>query len=129
MDYEHINRGKFLLTYHVIFVTKYRRKCLNQIQILETVKEISFVSDFEIIVQEFESDHLHMMVRSIPKHSVLSLIRRIKSMSTIRSWKKFPEVLKKYYWKENTLWNDGYFVCTVGNASITTIRKYILEQG
>jgi putative transposase len=93
------------------------------------MKEISLVSDFDILVQEFEPDHLHMMVRSIPKHSVLSLVRRIKSMSTIRSWKKFPEVLRKHYWKENTLWGDSYFVCTVGNVSITTIRKYILEQG
>ncbi|WP_199524514.1 transposase, partial [Pseudoalteromonas sp. bablab_jr011] len=24
---------------------------------------------------------------------------------------------------------DGYFVCSVGNASAETIRKYIQEQG
>ncbi|MBC7010447.1 transposase, partial [Pseudoalteromonas sp. BZK2] len=26
-------------------------------------------------------------------------------------------------------WSDGYFVCSVGNASAETIRKYIQEQG
>jgi putative transposase len=129
MDYEHMNRVKFLLIYHIILVTKYRRKCLTSLQILETIKEISLVSDFEIITQEFEADHLHLMIRSTPKQSTLSLIRRIKSMSTIRSWKKFPEILRQFYWKEKTLWSDSYFVCTVGNASISTVEKYINEQG
>ena len=26
-------------------------------------------------------------------------------------------------------WSDGYFVCSVGNASAETVRKYIQEQG
>ncbi|WP_351089687.1 transposase, partial [Shewanella sp. S1-49-MNA-CIBAN-0167] len=25
-------------------------------------------------------------------------------------------------------WSDGYFACSVGNASADTIRKYIQEQ-
>jgi len=92
------------------------------------MKLIESISDFEILEQEFEPDHIHMMIRSLPKHSVLSLIRRIKSMSTVRSWKLFPQVLREKYWKEKTLWTDSYFVCTVGNASIATIKKYINNQ-
>ncbi|WP_368074077.1 transposase [Shewanella sp. MEBiC00475] len=26
-------------------------------------------------------------------------------------------------------WSDGYFACSVGNASADTILKYIQEQG
>ena len=92
------------------------------------MKLIESLSDFEIIEQEFESDHLHMVIRSIPNHSVLSLVRRIKSMSTVRSWKSYPLVLCKKYWKEKTLWSDSYFASTVGNASIDTIRDYIINQ-
>ncbi|WP_283107465.1 transposase, partial [Shewanella psychromarinicola] len=36
--------------------------------------------------------------------------------------------LKKQFWLENTFWSDGYFACSVGNASADTIRKYIQEQ-
>jgi len=39
------------------------------------------------------------------------------------------DFLKKHFWKENTLWSDGYFVCSTGNASTETIQKYIAEQG
>lgn len=49
--------------------------------------------------------------------------------STINTWKKHEMILKSYYWKENTLWSDGYFCCTIGNVSETTIMKYIQEQG
>ena len=50
-------------------------------------------------------------------------------MSTNRIWKKHPDALKKSYWKENTFWGDGYFVCSTGNANMETIKKYIEEQG
>ncbi|MFX3624316.1 MAG: transposase, partial [Ectobacillus sp.] len=26
-------------------------------------------------------------------------------------------------------WSDGYFACSIGNVSTTTIQKYIQEQG
>ncbi|GAC1354668.1 MAG: hypothetical protein NVSMB38_33610 [Ktedonobacteraceae bacterium] len=36
---------------------------------------------------------------------------------------------KRYFWKERTFWSDGYFYCTIGNASQETIRHYIESQG
>jgi putative transposase len=54
---------------------------------------------------------------------------KIKTISTNRIWKKYGIMLKKYYWKENTFWSDGYFVCSIGEANTETIRKYIEEQG
>jgi putative transposase len=32
-------------------------------------------------------------------------------------------------WKEKTFWIDGYFVCSIGEASPETIRNYIINQG
>lgn len=48
---------------------------------------------------------------------------------TNKIWKKHAEVLRNNYWKENTFWSDGYFVCSTGNANMETIKKYIEEQG
>ena len=61
--------------------------------------------------------------------SATSIVNRIKQMSTIEIWKKYSEELKKSYWKENTFWSDGYFVCSNGDANMGTIKKYIEEQG
>lgn len=29
----------------------------------------------------------------------------------------------------NSFWSDGYFVCSIGEANLDTIRKYIENQG
>jgi len=55
-------------------------------------------------------------------------IRRLKQETTVRIWKRYPE-LKNHFWKEKTFWSDGYFCCAIENASIETVRKYIEEQG
>lgn len=128
MDYAHVGRSKFLLIYHVVLVTKFRRKILSKIEILKTMKEIEAVSNFEIVEQEIDADHIHLIIKLLPRYSPSSFIRRIKMMSTNTTWEKYPEIMKKYYWKKKLLWSDGFFVCTIGNASIETIRKYIQEQ-
>jgi len=70
---------------------------------------------------EVDNDHIHFLIKSKPKYSVSQIIRRLKKNSTIQAW--------KYYWNENVLWSDGYFVCTIGNISKETIQKYINHQG
>ncbi|AYD46296.1 transposase [Arachidicoccus soli] len=37
--------------------------------------------------------------------------------------------LRKQYWCQHFFWSDGYFVCSIGEASPETIRLYILSQG
>jgi len=41
----------------------------------------------------------------------------------------FKDVLSQEFWLEKTFWSDGYFVCSIGEASPETIREYILNQG
>lgn len=128
MDYDVLNHSKFLLIYHIVLVTKYRHKILDKVSILEIMKTIEMVSDFEILEQEFEPDHIHLVIRSTPKHSLSSLVRRIKMISTKITRTHHQNFLLKYYWKKEILWSSGFFACTIGNASIETIRKYIQEQ-
>ena len=117
--------------YHVIFVCKYRQKVLIGFEndLKHILKVIATKSDFDIIEMECDKDHIHLRVESCPKISILSIIRRLKQESTINMWKQHGMILKSYYWRENTLWSDGYFCCTIGNVSKATITKYIQEQG
>jgi len=129
-DYRTLNHSKFLLIYHLIFVIKYRKKLLKKYgnEIKQFVFEIAKESDFDIQEMEVDKDHLHLMVTSVPKVSPLQIVRKLKQETTVRIWKQHPE-LKKRFWKEKTFWSDGYFCCSIGNASIETVRKYIEEQG
>ena len=123
-----------MIKLHIIFVTKYRKELLFG-EIDEDMKQIIFEisklgdSLFSIDSMETDKDHIHMLVDIDPTVSATSIVSRVKQMSTDRIWKKHEIELRKNYWKENTFWSDGYFVCSTGDASLETIRKYIEEQG
>ena len=130
-NYKSKNHSKFILTYHIIFVCKYRKKLL--INYGEDVKQIMYdISkryDFDIKEMEVDKDHIHMMISSVPKISPLQIVRVLKQQSTIQMWRRYAGELKKQYWKENTFWTDGYFCSTIGEVSSKTLKHYIQNQG
>ncbi|ERK51852.1 hypothetical protein HMPREF0373_00312, partial [Eubacterium ramulus ATCC 29099] len=36
----------------------------------------------------------------------------MKSYTTYHIWKRYPQYLRKQFWKEHTFWTDGYFACS-----------------
>ena len=130
-NYKSKNHSKFILTYHIIFTCKYRKKLL--IRYGEDVKQIMYdISkryDFDIKEMEVDKDHIHMMISSVPKISPLQIVRVLKQQSTIQMWRRYASELKKQYWKENTFWTDGYFCSTIGEVSSKTLKHYIQNQG
>ena len=131
-EYVSKNHSKFLLKYHIIFVCKYLRKILIE-NIATCVKniliDIANKSEFRIEVIETDKDHVHLLVNSDPKVSPLQIVRRLKQESTKRLWLLYPEILRKWFYRERTLWTDGYFVSSIGNVSQETVRRYIENQG
>lgn len=131
-NYVSTNRSKHYLKCHLIFVCKYRKKLLvgdldNDIKSI--MQSITSKADFEIEVFESDIDHIHFLIRYIPRLSVTSIVRKLKQESTIAIWQKHKNILSKNFWKEHTFWSDGYFVCSIGEASPDTVRQYILSQG
>jgi putative transposase len=116
--------------YHIIFVCKYRKKLLifNEKIIKELFIEISKNQDFIILEMECDKDHIHLLIESEPKVSILQIVRLLKSKSTIELWKIYSDELKKHFWLKNMFWSRGYFACTIGNASENTIRNYIKNK-
>lgn len=131
MEYRTLNHSKFLLLFHTIFVVKYRKKLLVKLgdEVKSIIMDISAESDFTIETMEVDADHIHMLINSVPKLSPLSIVKRLKAMSTHRIWINNSAYLSKHFWKEHTFWSDGYFVASIGNASQETVRQYIESQG
>ena len=78
---------------------------------------------------ETDKDQIHFLISYPPKLSVTSIVRKLKQESTIFAWHLYGNMLRQYFWKEKTLWSDGYFVCSIGEANPNTIREYIKQQG
>jgi putative transposase len=129
MEYAKGTHCKYLIALHIILVVKYRKKLLIGSIGQATKKlivELSLRSDFEIEQVEVDKDRLNMLIRITPKYAVSQHIRRIKQYTTKHLWNNYP-TLRRQFWKEQTFWSDGYFVCSIGNASAETVRKYIQE--
>lgn len=131
-EYETFNHAKTRLRYHIIFSTKYRRKCLTDIRdiILESFKYAESISHFKILTMEIDKDHIHFLVVIPPKYSIEQTVRRMKQVSTNYVYGKVPEYMKQYYWKgKRILWTHGYFCSTIGEVSEKNIKEYIDNQG
>jgi putative transposase len=131
MEYESKAHSKFLLRSHLIFVCKYRKKLLIRYgdETKRIFEDIATRSDFSFEAMEVDQDHIHCLVKSEPRPSPLAIVRRLKQESTVRLWRVHERELQRHFWKERTFWSDGYFCCTIGNASQDTIRQYIESQG
>lgn len=131
-NYSRTNHSKHYLKAHIILVCKYRKKLLvgklkeDMHNILEN---IIAGSDFTVEVFESDLDHYHFLIRYIPRLSISQIVRRLKQQSTYLIWQKHSFSLSKQFWRKRTFWSDGYFVCSIGEASPETIRQYILSQG
>ncbi len=130
-QYISTNGSKHYLKCHFVLVTKYHRNILVS-QLNDDLKSIlSFIADnadFEIEVMESDVNHIHFLIGYIPRLSISQLVRSLKQESTRPLWLLHHTTLRQYYWYGKILWSDGYFVCSIGEASPETIRQYILTQ-
>jgi putative transposase len=131
MEYESTAHAKFLLLSHLIFVCTSRKRLLlaSGAEVKLIFQEIAKQADFSFEVLEVDQDHLHCLVKSKPTLSPVAIVRRLKQASTKRLWDRHEAEWSHQSWKERTFWSDGYFCCTIGNASPTTIRQSIEQQG
>ena len=131
MEYTNTAHSLYYLQYHVIWVSKYRRRILNPglCGYLRKVlpKLLRSIPGVEIKTIGFDRDHLHMVMSIPPKYSISSVMGRLKSRSASRLRKAFPW-LAKVYWDENVVWSPGYFISSVG-VDEETIKKYVEHQG
>ena len=116
MEYISENHSKHLLMCHLIFVCKYRKKLLLKVgdDIKTEIESIANHYGWQIIEQEVDQDHIHILIRYSPKWSILEIVRLLKQLTTYRIWQKHNKYLSQHFWKERTFWSVGYFSCSIG---------------
>jgi putative transposase len=118
------------LKYHLVWIPKYRKNVLGSDvsgYLKEIFKRISEEYGFEIDTMEVVEDHVHVFLGAPPRYSPAQLVQIMKSLSAKEVFKKFPDIRKQLWAGE--LWNDGYFVRSVGDeVTADIIRRYIEYQ-
>ncbi|MFO7887379.1 MAG: IS200/IS605 family transposase [Eubacteriales bacterium] len=120
----------FNLKYHLVVVTKYRKKCLTKemLKDLEDIlKEQLEGKDCKLIEFNGEEDHIHILFESQPQIQLTKIVNSLKTVTSRLLNKKYKTHLNKFF-ETSTLWSRSYCILTTGGATIETIKKYIENQ-
>src|SRR4030042_746615 len=117
MEYRKLSHCVYHCEYHLVLVSKYRRKIFNEgiFAYFET-KLVEIRKHYPLIhckTVKHDNDHIHFLLSIPPTMSVGSAVRIIKSNTAKSLKQKFP-FLAEVYWGNDGIWSDGYFVSTVG---------------
>jgi putative transposase len=121
----------FKLQYHLVLVTKYRRKVITP-PMMERLKEIfsDILEKWECCLIEFngEADHVHLLLETHPKIDLSKLVNNLKTVSSRLIRRDFTRDIRKVYWKP-VFWHRSYCILTSGGEPISVLRQYIENQG
>ena len=118
------------LKYHIVWIPKYRKDILDKEvsdYLKATFNKIAEGYGFRIDTMGVMEDHVHIFVEVPPRYSPARVVQIMKSISAREVFSQFPDFRKQLWAGE--LWNDGYFVRSVGDkVTADIIRKYIEYQ-
>jgi putative transposase len=121
----------YKLTYHLVFVTNYRKKYLTE-EIIEELKEFTNgcmeIMNGSLIEMNGEPDHIHLLIQMMPSGCLSKVVRVLKCQYSILLKKNHSEWLKEFYYGNPPLWSPSYFASTTGSVSIETVKSYIDSQ-
>jgi putative transposase len=123
-------RCVYSLNIHLVLVTKYRRKVINQ-AILNRLHEIfaNTCSKWNTKLTDFngESDHVHLVIDFPPDVEISKLVNNLKTVSSRLIRKEFAEVINQVYTKP-VFWTGAYFVASCGGVTVEQVKQYVDNQ-
>ena len=130
MTYNIGYRTVYSLNIHLVLVTKYRRKIINQAMLkrLQEIFENTCVK-WKSKVVEFngEPDHVHLVISYPPDVEVSKLVNNLKTVSSRLIRKEFYEHVNLFY-KKPVFWTGAYFVASCGSVTLNELKSYVEKQ-
>jgi len=130
--YDTNKHSVYLLQYHLILVTKYRRKVINKDicqRLAEIFEHIGEKNQYKLKIIELNSDedHLHILFKAEPKSEISKFLNAYKSASSRLIKKEFPEIREKLW--ADAFWSRSFFLATTGGVTLETLKQYVEDQG
>ena len=131
MDYNRKSHSVFALTYHIVFVTKYRRPVITD-EIGDFMKDHAaylcgrFGGD--LLSAETDRDHMHLLVSMPPDVAPSRLVTTLKTQLSKEVRAEYREHVRKYLWEDSSFWSSSYFIASTGSTVLEKVREYIDSQ-
>ncbi|MCL6558908.1 MAG: IS200/IS605 family transposase [Firmicutes bacterium] len=120
----------YSLRFHYVCCVKYRRKVLTPEVtgfLKKANKSVAEKFGVQIIEQEADQDHIHIIFASRPQIQLSKFINSLKSITAKLIFRHFPEV-RKHLWGGH-FWSPSYFLATVGEVKLEDVKRYVQSQG
>jgi len=128
-NYRKSSHTVYLVHYHFVFSTKYRKPALVGsigVTVRDLIREICKSLEVDILKGHVRPDHVHLLL-SVPPHIAPSkVMQAIKGKTSHHLLQDF-RALRKEFWGRH-LWARGFFVATTGNVTDEVIAHYIEHQ-
>ncbi|MCQ2509003.1 MAG: IS200/IS605 family transposase [Lachnospiraceae bacterium] len=129
-DYNHKAHSVYLLTYHIVFVTKYRRPVISN-EIGDFMKNHAAYLcgrfEGEMLSAETDRDHIHMLVSMPPEVAPSRLVTTLKTQLSKEVRNYYKDEIQTQLWGD-AFWSSSYFIATTGTTVMEKVKEYIESQ-
>lgn len=123
------SHSAYCLQFHFVQCTKFRRKVLvNEVDIAlqEHSAEVLHHFGLDLLAQETDRDHIHILFGSKPTVLLSQFVNSFKTMTSRKLRQQFPELKRKV--RRDAFWAPSYFLASVGQVTLEDIRHYVEIQ-
>lgn len=133
MEYNTKKHAVYLLTYHMVFVTKYRRPFISD-EMGNWMKEYAAYllenAGGALVSAETDRNHIHLLVSLPPDTAPTAAVTMLKTMLSKKAHANpaFMAQIRRYLYGDVPMWSASYFVASTGSVSLETVKQYIESQ-
>ena len=110
----------YALHYHLVLVTKYRRKCISA-PMLTALRSIAAARSEgwggELMQFNGEPDHVHLLIALPPNLDLSGFVNNLKTTTSRLLRRDFPELRKVY--RNPVFWSRSYCIVSCGGAPLS----------
>lgn len=133
MEIKNNRHACYKLEYHLIVVTKYRKKLINNTLKIDLINETKILFEekwhCEIININTDQDHIHILFSAPPQICLSHLINNYKTVTSRLIRKKYLTYLKQFYYTNQLFWSDSYYIGSISDTTEDIVKRYINNQG
>lgn len=110
---------------HLVWIPCRRRAVFRnredlRLRCIEIFQSVASENKWILKAIEVASDHVHLLVKYDPHHSIAQVVKAFKGRSSRLMRQEFPELLKL-----PSLWTHSYMFDTTAKISTSTVMDYI----
>lgn len=133
MEIKNNRHACYKLEYHLIVVTKYRKKLINNTLKIDLINETKILFEekwhCEIININTDQDHIHILFSATPQICLSHFINNYKTVTSRLIRKKYLTYLKQFYYTNKLFWSDSYYIGSISDTTEDIVKRYINNQG